>query len=392
MSQQVEMGFWRRALPLVAVALVLRPLVTAVGPVLPEIRAEYGMNATQAALLSTLPVVCFGLGALLVPRILHRITPNKALSLVLIILALGGQLRLLGHEGWLFLGTFFIGVGIAIGNVTPSVITRRDFSDRIGWMMGLVTGSISATASIAAMISYPVSQHFGSWRYSLEVFAILPIVVWFIWRTYRHPGTVDATLDTPHDMRGLLKSKLAWGLVIYFGLQSTNFYCMTVWLPTILRDAGVDPTIAGAQTAFMVLVGFPIGVGVPMIAAKTKSQVSQAVAYVIAFAIGLGGLWALPTQGTWLWVFLLGVGMGASFPLALTLVVLRADSPATARDLGSFMQGGGYMISAIGPVVLGALHDAFNNWTSAYVALFIALAGQLIAGVIVSRPVVISEA
>ena len=391
MSQQVELGFWRRALPLVAVALVLRPLVTAVGPVLPEIRAEYGMNATQASLLSTLPVLCFGFGAFLVPRVLHRITPNKALSIVLIILAVGGQLRLLGHEGWLFLGTFFIGVGIALGNVTPSVITRRDFSDRIGWMMGLVTGSISATASIAAMLSYPVSKWLGSWRLSLEVFAILPIVVWFVWRAYRHPGTQDVTLDTPHEMRGLLKSKLAWGLVFYFGLQSTNFYCMTVWLPTILRDAGIDPTVAGAQTAFMVLVGFPVGIGVPMIAAKTKSQVPQAIAYVIAFAVGLGGLWALPTQGTWLWVFLLGVGMGASFPLALTLVVLRADSPATARDLGSFMQGGGYMISAAGPVILGALHDAFNNWTSAYVALFIALAGQLIAGVIVARPVVISE-
>lgn len=391
MEQQIEINFWRRALPLVAVALVLRPLVTAVGPVLPEIRAEFGMNATQASLLSTLPVVCFGLGAFLVPRVLHRITPNKALSLVLIILAIGGQLRLLGHESWLFLGTFFIGVGIALGNVTPSVITRRDFSDRIGWMMGLVTGSISATASVAAMLAYPVSKWLGSWRLSLEVFAVLPIVVWFIWRTYKHPGTRDEILDTPHDMRGLLKSKLAWGLVIYFGLQSTNFYCMTVWLPTMLRDFGIDPTIAGAQTAFMVLVGFPIGIGVPMIAAKTKSQVSQAVAYVVAFAIGLAGLWIFPTQGTWLWVFLLGVGMGASFPLALTLVVLRADSPSTARDLGSFMQGGGYMISAVGPVALGALHDAFNNWTSAFVALFVALAGQLISGVIVSRPAVISE-
>ena len=98
------------------------------------------------------------------------------------------------------------------------------------------------------------------------------------------------------------------------------------------------------------------------------------------------GWWA---NGTWLWSALLGIGLSTSFPLALTLVLLRTEDQETARDVTSFMQGIGYFISAIGPIVLGATRDITNSWNMAYAALAVALLIQLISGVIVSRPVTI---
>ena len=90
-------------------------------------------------------------------------------------------------------------------------------------------------------------------------------------------------------------------------------------------------------------------------------------------------------------MFLLGIGLGSSFPLALTLVLLRSGSSETARDLGSFMQGGGYIISALGPLTMGFLRDVTNSWSAAFVALSLALVVQLVSGIIVSRPVTINE-
>jgi CP family cyanate transporter-like MFS transporter len=55
------------------------------------------------------------------------------------------------------------------------------------------------------------------------------------------------------------------------------------------------------------------------------------------------------------------------------------------------MQGGGYVISAMGPLTLGFLRDITNSWSAAFVALGVALMVQLISGVIVSRPVLINE-
>jgi CP family cyanate transporter-like MFS transporter len=391
-----QQKFILKAMPLFFVGMTLRPLTTSVGPVLPEIRAEYGLSATAASLLSTLPILMFGLGAMLIPRLLHRVTPDKAISAALITLAIGGSLRLVPSVLVLYLGTIVIGLGVAVGNVVPSVITRRDFPKSIGGVMGMIAGAISISAAVAALITYPLTEKIGSWRGALEVWAVLPLIAWLVWQFYRHKDTQDLPLNTPHNMKGLLRNKLAWALVFYFGFQSMNYHSMNAWLPTILRDSGTDPTIAGKQLALLVLLGFPTGLFVPPLAAKFKSQVFLCITFVIIFAVGLFGIYLFATTGwwpagTWLWVTLLGIGLGSSFPLALTLVLLRSDNHETARDLGSFMQGGGYFISALGPLTLGLLKDITHSWSASFVALGLALVVQLISGIVISRPGIISE-
>jgi CP family cyanate transporter-like MFS transporter len=391
-----KQDFILRALPLFFVAMTLRPLTTSVGPVLPEIRQDFGLSATAGSLLSTLPILMFGIGALLVPRLLHRVSPNKAITISLLALAIGGNLRLLPFVVVLYLGTIIIGLGVAVGNIVPSLITRRDFPTRIGGVMGMVAGAISFSAAVAALITYPLATQLGSWREALAVWAILPLIIFIIWQFYRNPGTKDAPLTTPHNMKALLRNPLAWSLTFYFGFQSINFHSMNTWLPTILREAGTDPVTAGNQLALLVLIGLPTGLFVPPLAARFTSQVGLCVTFVVIFAVGLVGIYSFAIYGlwpaaTWLWVFLLGVGLGSSFPLALTLVLLRSGSPETSRDLGSFMQGGGYIISATGPLTMGFLRDVTNSWSAAFIALGIALLIQLISGVIVSRPVTIHE-
>ena len=235
-----KQDFIIKALPLFFVAMTLRPLTTSVGPVLPEIREDFGLSATAGSLLSTLPILMFGLGALLVPRLLHRISPNKAISLSLLALAVGGHLRLLPFVVVLYLGTIIIGLGVAVGNVVPSLITRRDFPTRIGGVMGMIAGAISFSAAVAALITYPIANRLGSWREALEVWAILPLIVFVIWHFYKHPHTQDVRLDTPHNMKALVRNPLAWSLTLYFGFQSINFHSMNTWLPTILREAGTS--------------------------------------------------------------------------------------------------------------------------------------------------------
>ena len=390
----LENKFIWRAMPIFLVGLTLRPLTTAIGPVLPEIRAEFDLSATAAAFLSTLPVIVFGFGAFFVPRLLHKVTPNHAIGISLIIIFIGAHVRILPAEAALYAGTIVLGLGVAIGNVVPSVIARRDFPKNIGGVMGLFVGAISFAPAIAALITYPLTSSWGSWRLAMEFWALLPLVVWIVWQIYSRDHTENKVLTIPHNMNALLRNPLAWALVLYFGFQSTNYYSLGAWLPTILRDSGIDPTTAGYQLALLVLIGFPTGLFVPPLAARFTSQVGLSIIFVAIFAAGLVGIYLFSSTGwwpagTWLWSFLLGVGLGSSFPLALTLVLLRTDNQETARDLSSFMQGIGYFISAIGPVILGYVRDSTNSWDMAFLALGVALLIQLIAGIFVSRPVLI---
>lgn len=375
-----------RALPLVAFSMTLRPMVTSVGPVLPEIRTELHMSATQASYLTVLPVICFALGAFIAPRILTFLSPNHAVALSLGLMFVGGNLRLVSLTSILLLGTFIAGMGAAIGNVLGGLVARRDFPARVGLVMGLYVGAMSVSSSTAAMISFPISDHFGSWKFALAIwanFAFLVLVIW-LWTQRRHTDNIPMTHRSSY--RYIMRNKMAWWLVLYFGFQSTNFHSLAGWLPTILRDAGITPAAAGAMVSVMILTGVPAGVIVPPLAAKFSSQRILVTAIVAVSLIGLIGVWKAPTLAPWVWVVCLGLGVGSSFPLALTMVITKSDSTNAARDLSAFMQSWGYVISAIGPFALGALRDSTGSWSVAMLALVIGTLIQFTAGMVVGGP------
>jgi CP family cyanate transporter-like MFS transporter len=87
----------------------------------------------------------------------------------------------------------------------------------------------------------------------------------------------------------------------------------------------------------------------------------------------------------------LGVGSGALFSLALTLVVLRADDPQDVGALSAMTHGYGYPLAAAGPVLIGLLHD----WTAGWMAPLIALGALSVimyaAGLAAAREGTISQ-
>ena len=84
--------------------LNLRGAIAAVGPVLPDVRADLGLSPTAAGLLTTLPVLCFGAFAPVAPRLARRIGLETAVAGSLVLLAAGIALRLLTPVALLFTG------------------------------------------------------------------------------------------------------------------------------------------------------------------------------------------------------------------------------------------------------------------------------------------------
>src|SRR5690606_14337916 len=69
---------------LALVSVNLRPLITALGPVLDSVSASLNLSGTAIGMLITLPVLCFGAFAPFVPRLLRFSSPER-----LILYALG---------------------------------------------------------------------------------------------------------------------------------------------------------------------------------------------------------------------------------------------------------------------------------------------------------------
>ncbi|MGH3244192.1 MAG: MFS transporter, partial [Spirillospora sp.] len=214
-------------------------------------------------------------------------------------------------------------------------------------------------------------------------------------RSRRAPAAVSATGSAAPRVPGggaaaedggsLLRSPVAWYVAVFMGLASLMFYVLMSWLPEIMRDAGFAPAAAGMMVSAMMIVGIPLGFLVPVFAARLRDQRPLVVAVAVAMLAGLTGLALVPSAG-WLWVLVLGLGTGSAFPLAYTLLNLRAPSPSIAAGLSGMAQTGGYLLAGFGPLAVGVLHGATGGWNIPLVLLLVLVVPELLFGLLAARP------
>jgi CP family cyanate transporter-like MFS transporter len=358
-------GDHRRGLLLIGVAIVLtglnlRTAVTSIGPVLQEIQDGLGISSGLAGLVTTMPVLCFAAIGFAGPGLSARFRDSHVLSGALVTMAAGLVVRAVAPDFWLFLlGTVLAMVGGALGNVLLPSLVKRYFPGRTGLMVGAYSTAMS-TAPIAAAVGA------DGWRWALgiwAVFALLAAVPWLFVRAT--PGASRGT-HTAVRLRSLWHSRMALALMLFFGVQGMEAYIIIGWSAQYLRDAGLTAAAAGLLLGLNQVIGIPLSALVPALTVRPRLQRPLLLGFMACYAVGWVGLWAAPRTLTWLWMAVLSVAM-ACFPMILTLIGLRARTPETTAALSTYIQGWGYLISAVGPLLVGVLLGA----TSSYVPMFV---------------------
>jgi MFS transporter, CP family, cyanate transporter len=373
----------RRILLVFALFLVginLRPAISSVAAILEAIRAANGMSSTLAGVLTTLPVLCFGVFAPLAPRLTSRFIPEHVVLYGLLLLALGIGGRVFGGIPGLFAGTALVGASIGVVMVLLPGIIKRDFPHRLGLMTGLYTMALCLGAALAAGATVPI-QHAArnDWRYALAFWALPALLAaWIWWPQLRHPARHGR--DGSHVVRGLYSSALAWQVTLFMGLQSSLAYCVFGWLPTILIDRGMSPLDAGLVLSLSIALQLLTALGGPWLATRGKDQRSAIVIMLGMTMIGLFGSLYAPLGSVWWWAALLGLGQGGTFSTALTLIVLRAPGVQVTAALSGMAQGIGYALAALGPLAVGLLHDASHGWNSSALLFGAIFLGALVSG------------
>jgi len=364
---------------LVLVAFNLRPALSSIGPVLPEALAGTGLVGAQSALLTTVPVFCLGLFGLAAPRLARSQGLERTILAFLVLLALGLGVRAFERADTLVLGCALGGVAIGVVNVLLPGVVKRDFSDRAPFMTGLYTMALCGGAAVAAGATAPLEAVFGSWSFALAVWALPAAVAVLVWAWVAQRAAPPAAGPVV-EVGGLWRDPLAWQVTLFTGLQSSLAYSVFAWLAPILRDRGLSPIDAGLAVSASVLVQVPSTLVAPVLAARGKDQRVAVLATVGLSVVGLLGCMVAPMASIWAWVVLLGIGQGAVFAVALTIIVLRAPDAALAAKLSSMAQGVGYMVASAGPLLIGLLHAWTGDWTAPGVLLVALGAGAAFTG------------
>ncbi|HDS1046647.1 MULTISPECIES: CynX/NimT family MFS transporter [Pseudomonas] len=354
---------WLLLLGLVLVALNLRPALSSMAPVLGQVSEGLGLNASQAGLLTTLPVLCLGLFAPLAPVLARRFGSERVILGILLTLALGLVVRSTFGAIGVFLGSLMAGASIGIIGVLLPGIVKRDFPQHAGTLTGVYTMALCLGAAMAAGATVPLAQHFdGSWALGLGFWVLPALLAMLVWLPQARQG--HGLHKVAYRVRGLWRDPLAWQVTLYMGLQSSLAYIVFGWLPSILIGRGLTPTEAGLVLSGSVIVQLISSLSAPWLATRGKDQRLAIVVVMSGTLAGLFGCLYAPLSGLWGWAIVLGLGQGGTFALALTLIVLRSKDAHVAANLSSMAQGVGYTLASMGPFAVGLVHDLTGGWTA----------------------------
>ncbi|AXY44161.1 MFS transporter [Halomonas sp. JS92-SW72] len=340
---------------MVLVGLNLRPALSSLAPVLTRIQQDTGLSPLAIGALTTLPVLCLGLFAPLAPLLAKRLGPERALAAGLALLAGGLALRGIPLIATLFLGTLMVGAAIGVAGTLLPALVKRELPAGADLMTGVYTMALCLGGALGAGLAIPLTEWLGGWHLGLASWAALAVLALAAWLLMA-PRRDEATLPSAGgSMRAVLGQPLAWQVMLLMGLQSSLAYIVFGWLPTLLVARGYGEGEAGWVMGASVMIQVVSALSAPWLARLGRDQ---RPALCLSLGITAAGLWLLlqgPDALRWPGAMLLGLGQGANFSLALTLIVLRTGNSRLAGKLSGLAQGGGYTLAALGPLGVGVM-------------------------------------
>jgi MFS transporter, CP family, cyanate transporter len=353
-------------LGVLALAVNLRAALAAYPPLLETVRADLGVSAGAAGLVQAGAVLMMAAGSFLGPAVGARFGRKPALAGAVGLVAVGSAVR-----GWPVLpaligGSVLVGLGIGVAGVLLTGVVKNHLGARAGAATGGYVVAMMVGATVSSAVAVPLAVALGGWSFSLAVWTVPAVLAVAAWTPIaRRVGRPDP---------GEPRTGLPWGsgfarlVACYQAGTSLMFYGWLTWLAPYYEGLGWRADRAGLLLAVWSVAQIPAALLAPAMAERRRRWRFWAG---LTLACGLAGtLGALlvpqpPAVGPWLWAVLMGVGVGAGFPLGLTVIAWRTPDGGTSAATSGLALGVGYTVAGLGPLVMGLLIDATGGYTAA---------------------------
>lgn len=342
------------------VAANLRAVLAAVGPVLPDIADDLRLSSAEQGLLTAAPLVTFAICSPFVHSVAYRFGNEQLLSAALVLLGVGVLVRSspLGGSLSLWAGTAMVGVALSAANVLLPVLVRDGFAERVAVVSGYYVAVQSVVAALASVLAVPLTLLTGSWRPALGVWGVLVLLALLVGLQGRiRASSSGVGSEQIHDPAVLVwRSLLAWQVAGYFGLQSSCFYLLMSWLPSVEQDRGVGAAAAGGHLAVLLMTGVVATLVVPRMVDGCRDHRPLAGAAPLALLLAVAGLLLVPRLAV-VWAGIAGFALSAAMVVSLALINDRTRSSHVTSRLSSMVQGTAYATVVLALVAAGMLRE-----------------------------------
>ena len=358
---------------LILAAFNLRPGLTSVSPVLHGITKDLGMSSTLASLLTSIPLVCFGFCSLFAGRLANRYQPEKMITFAITCIGIATFLRTFTNSSiYLLITALLIGAGIGVVSPLLSGFIKSHFPDKAASMISIYSTSMVVGASISIGLTTPLQHWFNhSWKNGLAFWSILALLAIPLWLMVIKQSRIPASNFSQKTKGSLpLKNKKAWLLTFFVGIVTLLFYCFAAWLPAIVEEKGWTPAFGGLAGTIAMIAQLPATLLLPSLLKVLPSRRFWITTFTLSIIISLS-LLCFTNVTPIVSSICLGVGAGGLVSLSLLLPLDMASSPMEASTWSAMTQAIGYMIGAVGPFIIGFLHDYLGSFVPTLYLLII---------------------
>jgi CP family cyanate transporter-like MFS transporter len=338
----------------------LRMAILAVPPVIPLIRDELHLSATDIGVLSALPICLFVLSAVPGSLFIARLGTRTALIAALLVVAVGAALR---GGSWnlttLYLATILMGIGVGAMQPTMPVLAREWLPARIGFATAVYSNGLLVGETLPVWLAAPLVMPLvgGQWRLELAVWAVptlfvgLLVIAFAPRRAIPAAGTaVPAAAWWPD-----WKNPLIWRLALLLGTINAMYFAANGFLPAYLSSAGHDDLIPDALTALN-LGQLPASLLIVFTASRIERRAWPFIVAGVVMSVAIVGLVTMTGPWTVVWAGILGFFGAISLTLTLALPPLLSRQEDVGR-VSAAMFTLSYSIAVVVALLCGALWD-----------------------------------
>ena len=375
-SPSTRVPAWLWLSVVVLVTINLRPFLTAPGPLGHAIQQATGMDLRSFSWLTLLPMVLMGVGGWLAPSALQRWGARSAVCGSLLLIALGCALRMVSAgaaTGSLLIATAGLcGAGVALVQSAMPGLIKRVSPNNVAPMMGLYSAALMGGGALSAQLSPMAMQAGMGWQPAMAIWAIPALLAvplaWYALSLMgaTAPAPNASASQAPSDTGWLLHKKRTWLLLLAFGLMNGGYASTVAWLAPFYQTHGWTATQSGTLLAILSIAQAVSALVMPALARRNVDRRLWVAVALLLQIIGFGGLALSPDAMPTLNAIVLGLGLGGCFSLFMLVALDHLPSPSQAGALNALMQGGGFILAALAPLIMAQLHQISGNWAAGW--------------------------
>lgn len=361
----------------ILVGLNLRPFLTSSGTLARDVAKGLGMELGEMAWLTLLPMMIMGLGAFCMPSVRRVLSVRHIVMVSLIILCLGCALRWIVPNGLSLISTALLcGAGVAMLQAVMPGIIKEQFPQHTAQVTGVYSATLMGGGALGAQITPWISSLSDSWRVALAFWALpISVALWIAWKVVPRVARGGAA-GLPS--LALLRLPRTWSLMLCFGLINGGYASLVTWLATFYQDHGWSAAASGTLVALLSVAQAVAAFLLPTLAARNKDRrgwIWLALAFQLA---GFAAFAWIPDAAPYLWGIIIGIGLGGCFSLVLLVALDHFTDAARAGTLSALMQGGGFPIAALFPMISAWLSDYTGGFNAAWMLHCVLVLGVVV--------------